>query len=100
MITLESLDNCCGGGDSSSTICFSLLILSVASSLLGNKEGGKLEVSAMLLIAHSVITWYSLSDKAASICAPKKPTTTHEPDNTADHEPDDTAIYAHDNTKC
>jgi hypothetical protein len=54
----------------------------------------------MLLIAHSVITWYSLSDKAASICAPKKPTTTHEPDNTADHEPDDTAIYAHDNTKC
>ncbi len=54
--TLESLDNRRGGGDSSSTICFSLLILSVASSLLGNKEGGKLGVSAMLLIAHSVIT--------------------------------------------
>jgi hypothetical protein len=56
-------------------ICFSLLILSVTLSLLGNKEGGKLGVSAMLLIAHSVITWYSLSDKAAfssSLCAPKQ----------------------------
>jgi hypothetical protein len=54
--TLESLDNYCGGGDSSSMICFSLLILFITSSLLENKEGGKLGVLAMLLIAHSIIT--------------------------------------------
>jgi hypothetical protein len=61
-----------------------------------------LGVSAMLLITHSIITWYSLSDKAAFIpqfVLQNKPTTTHEPNNISNHEPYDTAIYAHDNTK-